>query len=83
MTDLYYSCLDGTDYFPDLVMGRIAVGTLADCQNVISKILAWDRDPVPGVWHGDYLMAAFLQDKDPYGAVDCEASRWFFETGTQ
>jgi len=75
VTDLYYSCLDGSDYFPDVVIARIAVQTVTDCQNVVSKILAWDRNPVPGAWHGDYLMAAYLQG-------GCTAERYFFETGT-
>jgi subtilisin-like proprotein convertase family protein len=79
VTDLGFSCLDGSDYFPDVVMSRIAVQNPSDCQNVISKILAWDRDVVPGAWHGDYLMAAYLQDSNDY---NCDADRWFFETGT-
>lgn len=75
VTDLYLSCLDGTDYFPDVVMGRIAVQTELDCEHVVDKILAFERDTVPGVWHGDYLMAAYLQG-------GCQAQRFFFETGT-
>ncbi len=75
VTDLYYSCLDGTDYFPDIVTGRIAVQTVTDCENVVDKILTFERDTVPGAWHGDYLMAAYLQG-------GCQAERFFFETGT-
>jgi len=75
VTDLYYSCLDGTDYFPDIVTGRIAVQTVTDCENVVDKILTFSRDTVPGAWHGDYLMAAYLQG-------GCQAERFFFETGT-
>jgi subtilisin-like proprotein convertase family protein len=76
VSDLYYSCLDGTDYFPDIVLGRIAVQSEADCINVIDKILTFDRDVVPGAWHGSYLMAALLQ------TYSCQAERFFFETGT-
>jgi len=49
-SDLYDSCLDGSDYFPDVVIGRIAVQTLNDCSNVVAKILDFDRDVVPGAW---------------------------------
>ena len=75
VTDLYYSCLDGSDYFPDIVTGRFAVQTATDCENVVDKILTFERDTVPGAWHGDYLMAAYLQG-------GCQAERFFFETGT-
>jgi hypothetical protein len=77
VSDLYYSCLDGSDYFPDIVLGRIAVETPADCGNVVAKILAFDRDVIPGPWHGAYLMAAQFQ-----AGGDCHTLRWFFETGT-
>ena len=76
VSDLYYSCLDGSDYFPDIVMGRIAVQAATDCENVVDKILTFERDTVPGVWHGDYLMAAYFQTSS------CQAERFFFETGT-
>ena len=33
----------------------------------------------PAAWHGDFLLAALLQDYDDY---NCTADRWFFETGT-
>jgi len=79
VSDLYYSCLDGSDYLPDIVIGRIPVQAETDCANVMTKILNFDRDVVPGVWHGDYLMAAYLQD---YNDHNCQADRWFFETGT-
>ncbi len=75
VSDLRLSCLDGSDYLPDIVMGRIAVQSPTDFDNVVAKILAFDRDVVPGVWHGDYLMAAYLQG-------GCQAERFFFETGT-
>ena len=75
VSDLYLSCLDGTDYFPDVVMGRFAVQTALDCEHVVDKILTFERDTVPGAWHGDYLMAAYLQG-------GCQAERFFFETGT-
>lgn len=80
-TDLYYSCLDGGDYFADVVIARISVQTATDCANVVEKILAYDRTPDQGTWHGDFLMAAMLQDNDGWDPTDCRAARWFFETG--
>jgi subtilisin-like proprotein convertase family protein len=79
VTDLYYSCLDGGDYLPDVVLGRISVQTETDCANIVDKILTYERTPDSGSWHGDFLMAALLQDYNDY---NCRADRWFFETGT-
>jgi len=62
VTDLYYSCLDGSDYMPDIVLGRISVQTAVDCANIVDKILAFDRYPDSSSWHGDFLMASLLQD---------------------
>jgi len=76
ISDLYYSCLDGSDYLPDVVTGRIAVSDPTDCDNVVSKILAFDRDVVPGAWHGNYLMASYFESSS------CQSTRWFFETST-
>jgi subtilisin-like proprotein convertase family protein len=79
VTDFYYSCLDGSDQLPDVVMGRISVDTAGDCANVVDKIVSYERTPDQGSWHGDYLMAALLQDYNDY---NCHADRWFFETAT-
>ena len=64
---------------PDIVLGRISVQTAVDCANIADKILAFDRYPDSSSWHGDFLMAALLQD---YDDGNCRADRWFFETGT-
>ncbi len=79
VTDLYYSCLDGSDFLADVVIGRLSVQTAADCANVVAKILAYERTPGTGDWHREFLLAAYLQDSDD---SNCQADRWFFETGT-
>jgi len=78
-TDQEYACLDGTDYYPDISMGRISVQTTTDCTNVINKIIDYERNPVSGSWYDDFLMAGLLQDYDDY---NCWADRWFYETAT-
>jgi len=79
VSDLPYTLLDGTDYLPDVVLGRISVETEAQCTTVVDKILAYDRTPVAADWYNDFLLAAYLQD---YDDNNCRADRWFFETGT-
>ncbi|MBN1295705.1 choice-of-anchor J domain-containing protein [bacterium] len=76
-SDLPYSTLIGSDYFPDLFIGRFSVATESQCTTVVNKILGYDRTPEVADWYRNGLIAAYLQDEDaPY----CEADRWFFET---
>ncbi len=38
-TDLYYACVDGSDYFPDVKRGRLPVRTATHLTNLCNKIL--------------------------------------------
>ncbi len=44
-TDLYYSTVDGADFFPDIFIGRISVDTLAEAQTVFDKIIDYEKQP--------------------------------------
>ena len=79
ISDLPYSLCQGTDYWPDIFLGRLSVQTEAECTTVVNKIMAYDRNPEIDDWYHDALIAAYLQDYDDY---NCTADRWFFETGT-
>ncbi len=37
--DLYYGTLDGTDYFPDVFVGRFSVSSADELQNIIAKTI--------------------------------------------
>nr|HPQ40146.1 C25 family cysteine peptidase [bacterium] len=78
ISDLPYSCLDGSDYFADVFLGRFAVENEAECTVVVNKVMTYDRNPVAGTWYESFLVAAYFQD---YYSPTCEADRWFFETG--
>lgn len=77
ISDLPYALLQGTDYWPDLTMGRLSCNTLASCNTVVGKILKYDMNPDTGNWYNSTLIAAYYQDDD----ANCVADRWFFETG--
>jgi hypothetical protein len=44
-TDLDYACLDGTDYFPDLFLGRLPVDSITQATDVIDKIINYEQNP--------------------------------------
>ena len=82
-TDHTYACTSGSDYFPDLAIGRLSVSAKPTCTTVVNKILEYERTPNSGTWWDDALIAALFQDRDGTHTVkDGTADRWFMETAT-
>ncbi len=78
-TDLYYSTVDGSDWFPDIYMGRISVDTPEETEVVMSKVINYQRNPIdtPSSFYNNVLVAGYFQDEDPpYGYAD----RFFLQT---
>ncbi|MFZ5518430.1 MAG: C25 family cysteine peptidase [Candidatus Zhuqueibacterota bacterium] len=64
-TDLYYTTLDGSDYFPDLIAGRIAVDTGTDAKMFVRKIIGYERNPISDAeFYTHVEAAAYFQDDD-------------------
>ena len=65
-TDLYYTTLDGTDIFPDLFIGRLSVDTLAQAEDVIDKIIAYEKTPpAQAAFYTDATLIALFEDLTP------------------
>jgi hypothetical protein len=77
-TDLYYVTVDGSEWFPDIFMGRIAVDSVFQAETVISKILNYQRDPIssPSSFYDKILIASYFQDRN----FDGYADRFFLQT---
>ena len=75
-SDIYYACLQGTDYYPDVAIGRLRVSTETDCTNVVNKILGYDKTPLDDSYYQHFLSAGYFQDDDNNAYAD----RWFMET---
>lgn len=54
-TDLDYATLDGTDSFPDILVGRISVTTLAETEHVVNKIIDYDKNPPANTKFYDHM----------------------------
>lgn len=74
-TDLYYATVDGTDYYPDISTGRISVDTAAEAQNIVSRIVNYERNPTRvATFYRDLSVAAHFEDEvSPYTQED---HRW-------
>jgi hypothetical protein len=74
-TDLYYATVDGTDYFPDISMGRISVDGAAQALNIVAKIIDYERNPTAdSAFYANLGVAAFFEDED--APFDREDQRW-------
>ena len=56
VSDHPYTLLDGTDYFPDIFIGRISIQSLMDLSTIISKIIKYESTQVTGNWYNKALM---------------------------
>jgi hypothetical protein len=62
-TDLYYVTVDGSDYFPDMFIGRLSVDTLAQAGDVVDKILAYEQNPPANAnYYTNTSMVALFED---------------------
>ncbi len=60
ITDHPYTELDGTDYLPDVIIGRMSVDTAQDAVMATLKVLSYERncDAASDDWYGRALMVA-------------------------
>ena len=60
VSDLPYSLLEGEDYFPDVMLGRLSYRTPFQLQTIISKIINYEKNPVGGNWMKKALMTCYF-----------------------
>jgi len=60
VTDHPYTLLEGDDYFPDIMLGRIPVRSLTQLATVVNKIISYESEPYPGDWIKHSLMCGVV-----------------------
>ena len=70
-TDLNYACLEGTDYFPDVGIGRLSVITPVQLGYVLHKVLNFERVE----WLGN-------DDWERHGSFLASTDNWQVSEGT-
>lgn len=91
-SDYYYSALDSTwdhnsnnvygepgeeDFVPDIYVGRLPVNTLEEANNVVNKILIYEKNPPNGDWFKDIILCGALMDRP--NILDIEATNYIDE----
>jgi len=79
-TDLYYATVEGSDYLPDLAIGRISVDNLDEAQDRVTKIINYERYPTAeSHFYTQAAVAAYFQD----GNFDNYDDRPFVKTSEE
>lgn len=60
--DNRYVCVDGDDNIPDLLLGRLPVGSAEEARAMVEKIVRYETAPLPGGWNANVVLVADDQD---------------------
>ncbi|MBN2017174.1 MAG: T9SS type A sorting domain-containing protein [Candidatus Cloacimonetes bacterium] len=60
VSDHPYTLLDGTDYFPDIYIGRISIQSLMNLNTIITKIITYESTYIAGNWYDEALMISCI-----------------------
>ena len=60
VSDHPYTLLDGTDYFPDIYIGRISIQSLMNLNTIITKIITYESTYIAGNWYNEALMISCI-----------------------
>jgi len=67
-SDLWYATVSGSDYYPDIFIGRIPVDTSTETQVIVEKILKYEQTPPTATsYYEDFAVAAYFQDDENNG----------------
>ncbi len=63
VTDHTYTLLDGDDYFPDILIGRLSVRSSYQLNTIINKIIKYQFEPyMANDWMKRAIMISYIQD---------------------
>ena len=63
VTDHTYTLLDGDDYFPDILIGRLSVHSISEFQTIVNKIVQYESNPYTEQdWFDKALMVTYISD---------------------
>jgi len=67
-TDLWYVTVDGSDYFPDMFIGRLPADNVAEAELFVQKTLTYEKTP-PTLesFYENFVVAAYFQDDENNG----------------
>ena len=79
VTDLPYTLLEGDDYFPEMLIGRLSVDSPVDLMTMVDKILTYEKTPymVDTSWFKSaLLLAGNYSSSPPIPITPVEVTKW-------
>ncbi len=80
VTDHPYTLLDGDDYFPEMIIGRISVDNVFQLQTIVAKILNYEKTPFMDQTHwfqNATLVAGNYSPTPPNPTTPVKVTKWF------
>ena len=71
-SDSFYGQLEGDDYYPELMVGRLS-GNVSEVQKIVSKIISYEKTPSAGDW---MTKAGGIGSNEGYGYGDDGEADW-------
>ena len=67
-SDMWYTTVSGSDYYPDIFIGRLPVDTTDQADTIVQKILTYEQTPpaLPN-YYENFVVAAYFQDDEQNG----------------
>jgi peptidase C25-like protein/flagellar hook capping protein FlgD len=78
VTDHPYTLLEGDDYFPEMIIGRISIDTTTELQRIITKILSYEKTPyMDSNWfENGLIVAGNYSSSPPIPTTPVKVSKW-------
>jgi len=67
-SDMWYTTVNGSDYYPDIFIGRLPVDTTDQADTIVQKILTYEQTPPTlSNFYENFTVAAYFQDDEQNG----------------
>lgn len=79
VTDHTYALLEGDDYFPELLIGRMSIDTVNELQTIVSKVFSYEKQPYMGNtdWFEKALLVAGNYSSSlPHPTTPVKVTQW-------
>ena len=82
VTDHPYTLLEGDDYFPEMIIGRLSFDSLMQLQTIIAKTLYYEKEPFMASTHwfeNATLVAGNYSSSPPYPTTPVKVTKWLHD----
>ncbi|MBT6994313.1 MAG: hypothetical protein HN952_05075, partial [Candidatus Cloacimonetes bacterium] len=78
VTDHPYTLLEGDDYFPEMLIGRMSIDSISDFMTIIAKVLYYEKQPfVEENWFENAtLVAGNYSPSPPMPSTPVKVTKW-------